>query len=188
MHFGCHTQLNDPHWIHSVPDLRPRAPRKTAKWLQDRGSLTSQVKRACLKRVRVQVLQQSWGRLQYEADFLEMPRIRRAWLREVQILCGEQAWIYARTVIPVTTLTGGAKVLLRLGTKPLGSVLFADPTVVRGKVEVARIQPCHWLYQRAAPRDLPPYLWGRRSVFWMRGQPLLVVEVFLTNPVDILPP
>ncbi len=153
-------------------------------WLVDTGSLTRRVVRACPGHMRVEVLREVWGRADAgEAVTLGMHRNRqsRVWLREVRLLCDEQPWVYARTVIPVHTLTGPARCLLHLGSRPLGAVLFADPMVVRGGVEVARLQPHHRLYQRAALPSvaMPAILWGRRSVFWIGNRPLLVAEVFL---------
>jgi len=135
--------------------------------------------------MQVQVLRQVWGRPDSgEALALGMKRHGRVWLREVQLLCDDQSWVYARTVIPATTLAGPARCLLRLGNRPLGAVLFADPTVVRGGVEIACLRSRHRLYRRASLSltTKPTILWGRRSLFWMGGRPLLVAEVFLPAP------
>ncbi|CAK0750640.1 putative chorismate pyruvate-lyase [Gammaproteobacteria bacterium] len=171
-----------PRWLGTLSCFHPRIPTKFVPWLMDEGSLTRRVTRACAGRVRVQVLDQSWGRASSdEAVALGMNRHGRVWLREVQLLCDDQPWIYAHTVIPITTLTGPARRLLRLGNRPLGAVLFADPKTIRGKVEIVRLQPHHRLYQRAThfTAVMPDILWGRRSLFWVGNRPLLVIEVFL---------
>ncbi|MDX1656372.1 MAG: chorismate lyase, partial [Candidatus Competibacteraceae bacterium] len=89
------------------------------------------------------------------------------------------------------TLRGRGRRLTRLGNRSLGEVLFSDPTVTRGAVEVARVGPASWLHQRAWPgprHDLRP-LWGRRSLFWLAGRPLLVCELFLPDlPVSFSQP
>jgi chorismate--pyruvate lyase len=89
--------------------------------------------------------------------------------------------VFARTVIPRATLTGPRRRLTRLKTRPLGAVLFADPSMQRGPVEIARLTPRDKLYP-VALRHLgrqPPEIWGRRSLFTLGGKPLLVSEIFL---------
>ena len=110
-----------------------------------------------------------------------MPFRERALIREVQLLCGETPWVFARTVIPVRTLTGAQRRLAWLGSRPLGAYLFADPAMQRGPVELVCIRPGAEMYQAAVKSlaDHPGSLWGRRSLFRLAGKPLLVCEMFL---------
>lgn len=106
----------------------------------------------------------------------------RALIRQVQLLCGNRPWVYARTVIPATSMCGRLQRLARLGNRPLGAMLFADPGMRRGRVELARITPGQTLFAAAlghTGRDTPAAIWGRRSVFRIADKPLLVSEVFL---------
>lgn len=102
-------------------------------------------------------------------------------MREVHLLCGDTPWVYARTVMPVSALRGRQRRLSRLGNKPLGAALFADPGLQRGEVQVARIGREEALFGRAlaAPPAEIDAIWGRRSVFRLRGSALLVSEIFL---------
>ena len=153
-------------------------------WLLDTGSLTQRLRRACADRFRVHVLHQGWTRpSRDEARALRLRPGARAWTREVQLFCGEQPWVFARTLIPAKTLRGRGRRLTRLGAKPLGEVLFADPRVRRGPVEIARIPAGQRLHRRAFTGfvEPPATIWGRRSVFWIDDGPLLVCEFFLTD-------
>jgi len=89
--------------------------------------------------------------------------------------------VFARTIIPHATLTGEEKHLGHLQNKPLGAVLFAEPTMRRSEVEVAEIKPGQRLYHTATSRlsTNPKSIWGRRSVFYLHHKPLLVSEIFL---------
>jgi chorismate--pyruvate lyase len=60
-------------------------------------------------------------------------------------------------------MQGPLKRLRSLNERPLGEFLFRDPTLRRYQLE---------LTQSAAG-------WGRRSLFYLHGQPLLVAEFFL---------
>jgi len=73
--------------------------------------------------------------------------------------------------------------LTHLKSKPLGAVLFADPTMERGPVEIARLTHGDKLYPVAMRRHdrAATAIWGRRSVFRLGGLPLLVSEIFLPD-------
>lgn len=132
----------------------------------------------------MRILGQGWSRpLNDEARVLGLRLGAWAWIREVQLLCDHQPWVFARTLIPAETLRGRGQRLTRLGTRPLGEVLFADPGVRRGPVEIARIAASQRLHQWAfADRaESPDAIWGRRSLFWIAKHPLLVCEIFLPD-------
>lgn len=105
----------------------------------------------------------------------------QAIIRQVQLLCNDCPWVYARTVIPATSMRGRLQRLAHLGTRPLGAMLFTDPGMRRGIVELARITHGQQLYVDALQRSLKraDEIWGRRSVFRIAGKPLLVSEIFL---------
>ena len=161
---------------------RSQVPDGLLDWLLDTASLTRRIQLACGGRFRVQVLEQGWGRPRRdEIAALRMRADERALIRQVQLRCDERVWVYARTIIPLATLTGRQRRLAHLGSKPLGAVLFADPAMRREPVQVACIRRGQPLYE-AACRDLrgrPVEIWGRRSVFRLAGKPLLVAEIFL---------
>jgi len=176
----CHRA--EPVW-HVASRLHHRdVPEPVLRWLLDPASLTRRVQSACSGRFRVEVLSQGWARPQLnEMQVLGIRSHSWAFVREVQLLCEDQPWVFARTVIPRTTLTGPRRRLTRLRNRPLGAVLFADPTMERGPVEIARLTPCDRLYPQVV-HDLaspPASIWGRRSVFTLAGYPLLVSEIFL---------
>ena len=112
---------------------------------------------------------------------LNMPESSLGWVRQVQLLCDGKPWVYARTIIPLTSLRGRLRRLAHLGTRPLGGMLFADPGMRREIVELACIRKGQDMYA-AATRGLtgkPDCVWGRRAVFRIARKPLLVSEVFL---------
>ena len=65
-------------------------------------------------------------------------------------------------------------------------MLFTDPTVRRGEIEVVCLQAGHALYdmtKRAEP-ELSDTIWARRSLFYIGDKVLLVNEIFLPNLID----
>ncbi len=162
--------------------LRSSLPRGLSGWLLDTASLTLRLQRLCPGKFQVQVLSQAWDAPGIdEARVLGMRPAGLAIIRQVHLLCDGQPWVYARTVIPATSLRGKLQRLAKLGTRPLGGVLFADPGMQRGPVELARICREESVYQAATGHlpQAPAEIWGRRAVFRLSGRPLLVSEVFL---------
>lgn len=151
-------------------------------WLFDPASLTQRVREACTGKFSVRVKHQGWGRPRLdESRALGLCPTQYALIREVHLLCDDRPWVFARTVIPVSTLRGDQRRLAHLGSRPLGAVLFADPHMVRSPVQAAPIRFGHPLYAAAVQglKAKPEVIWGRRSVFRLGGKPLLVSEFFL---------
>ena len=150
--------------------------------LLDQGSLTQRIIDSCPGRFRVQVLGQYRLRPELsERSVLSMGCHDIAFIREVRLLCDERPWIFARSVIPQTTLTGPQRRLARLGNRPLGAILFADRTMRRSPVQLTHLEPGHTLHAHAVAGigDRFGDFWGRRSLFFVGGKPLLVSEFFL---------
>ncbi len=123
-----------------------------------------------------------WGRTLYsEGAILRMRRGEAAIIREVELLVDDVPWVFARTIIPASSLRGPAKRLTLLGTKPLGEVLFAEPHTERVMMEMASLNRRHNLFNKAVRNmgSQPEQLWGRRTLFNLSGSNLLVNELFL---------
>ncbi len=172
----------EPHWSEQGRLLRARVPTDRLHWLLDTASLTHRVRQTCRGQFRVRVLSQGWGKpLRSEVRLLRLRRGERCLVREVQLLCDERSWVFARTIIPTRTLSGPQRRLAHLGNRPLGAFLFADPSMRRGTVQIAALSARHGMFARATHnlRRCPAQVWGRRSVFHVGGKPLLVSEFFL---------
>lgn len=172
----------EPCWTALSSRRLPGATPGIHAWLSDSGSLTRSMVASCRGRFHVDLVQQDYGTaMPSETALLAAGPAQATLIREVRLYCGRQAWVFARTLIPMANLRGPAYALTRLGSRPLGEVLFSDPTTRRLAVEVARITPRHRLFIRAtAHRNRKPdAIWGRRTLFDYGGQHILVNEIFL---------
>ena len=174
----------EPLWRPARRLNRAGIPEKYLPWLFDPASLTERIVNRCHGGFRVQLLDQRRARpLRSEAQALGMRLGSRAIVRQVRLMCGHTPWVYARTIIPPPTFARKFHRFTRLGARSLGTMLFADPSMQRGGVEVACLTPVDQLYYLAT-RDLadkPETIWGRRSLFRLGGKPLLVCEFFLPD-------
>ena len=151
-------------------------------WLFHDDSLTARLVAGCTGEFRVEVLRQRYARGQLnEARLLGIPPCQVALLREVYLYCGNERVVYARSIIPLKTLTGKQTRLAHLRNRPLGGFLFSCPSMQRGQVQLAAIRCGDPVYVRAMPAQDTngKDLWGRRSVFRLNGKPLIVAEIFL---------
>lgn len=178
----------EPLWRPARQLNRSRIPEKILPWLLYPASLTERIVNRCRQQFHVQLLSQERIRpLRNEAMALGMHLNRCTIVRQVQLVCGNTPWVYARTIIPPRTLARKFHRFTHLGTHSLGSMLFADPTMERGAVEVTCLTPADRLYNLAARhlRNKPETIWGRRSVFRLSGKPLLVCEFFLPDIAEL---
>jgi len=171
----------EPVWQSCERLRRSALPVQWRDWLLDHSSLTRRLQRNCPGSFRVEVLGQRMARpMLSEARALGRPPHEIALVRQVRLFCGQTPWVFARTVVPLPSLRSGLRRLAVLGSTPLGEVLFADPNMYRSPIEVARIHSRHRLHAMIDPSaQTAAAYWGRRSVFYLQNNPLLVSEFFL---------
>ncbi|MFD2231641.1 chorismate--pyruvate lyase family protein [Alkalimarinus sediminis] len=153
-------------------------PNEWRSWVLDRGSLTQRLIHASNGDFSVRVTRQQWLQPKRdEALLLGCPITTHALIREVELLCHGEVWVVARSVIPFTTLQGEERQLKVLGNRSLGSFLFKSRAMKRGPLQITQTSPESLAMQTDNRTDEP--LWGRRSLFFLHGKPLLVSELFL---------
>jgi chorismate--pyruvate lyase len=173
------------HWRLARGLRHQQIPAYLRDWVLDPGSTTRRIYQAFGVAQKIRMIQQGWcAPHPSEAGLLNLPLRRRALIREVELSCQDQVWMVARTVFPAQTLKGkqGSRLAYYLDERPLGSLLFREPTTQRSEFELAVLQPQHFEYQWAI-RSQPEHdlLWARRSIIWFDHKPLLLTEVFLPD-------
>ena len=164
-------------WYQRHQLISRQVPHNILSWLFDTASLTARLKRHCPNRFSVHVINQTMARpTPEEHKILSIPYGRSALMRQVCLYCNEIPMIYARTVIPLKTLSGAQRIYANLGSKPLGEMLFTDRTMHRDEVMVAEFKLTELPLNEPVEDDT---CWGRRSVFRVGSKPLLVSEYFL---------
>lgn len=166
-------------WRDDLPRLAASAP--YLSWLREQGSLTARLKASC-REFSVRCLRQGLEPVgRDEGAFLGLRPGSRVWVREVLLCCDGIPVVFAHTVMARRPrhpfdLRFGA-----LGERSLGSLLFSDPRIVRGKLQFRRLDARHPMFRQAASAlpDTPAGLWARRSGFGCGAKTVLVNEVFL---------
>ena len=156
--------------------------RRLGAGLLQTGSLSRYLQARCRGAFRVQPEAETWQRpLPDEAARLSQSADETAFIRVAWLKSGAQRLVYARTVIPKTTLAQTGDRLTGLGARPLGEVLFAEGAR-RSPLRYARRPPSAALGGRLLQdqgQAMTEALWARQSLFHLQDAPLLITEVFL---------
>jgi chorismate--pyruvate lyase len=180
--------ISEPTWQLLTSDLsiQLKVQLGPALWevLSDTGSLTDIVKRDCSGSFSVTVLSQTEERPAHsEASYLGLQSTDSAVLRNVLLCDDGTPLVFAHSVMPLKTLEGAGEVLGNMGSKPLGAELFSNPLIRRGDIQITALAPSHPIFASATssiPQGLG-LIWGRRSMFFVGENPLLVCEFFLPS-------
>ena len=168
-------------WQPAHGGILVQMPENLGPWLIDNGSLTRKLVALSKDQFEVQVLRQEVATPgAAEANALKMTQQTPVMIREVVLKGRGRPWVFARSILPMTTMTGRLAGLRTLSNQPLGELLFQDPSMTREPLEAACL-PARILSVPAALAAGDEPLWARRSVFFLDQKPLLVSEVFLSE-------
>ncbi|MCL6414317.1 chorismate lyase [Aestuariirhabdus sp. Z084] len=175
------TTLYANQWRPQSHILTSDLPEPWRSWLLDRGSLTQRLMRRYPGGFEVQLIRQRWARpTPSERHCLDIGQREMANIREVLLMGDGVPRVFARSVLPHSTLIGANRCLLHLKNKPLGAFLFGNPAMERGEIEIAPL-PVSQLNAHLPHRYDEQIGWGRRSLFYLGHRPLSVCEVFLPS-------
>jgi len=157
-------------------------PAHLRSWLIDPNSLTARLKKHC-QHFRVELLGQQIQPCQGDEIFAGINEGDKVLVREVLLYCDEQPQVFARSILPLSSLTGEEQALANLGTQSLGQVIFNNPSLERHAIEIAHYDQASAMAILSNRLGLiaTEHLWGRRSIFVLERKPFMVAEVFLPN-------
>ena len=148
-------------------------------WLIGKGLLTQRVKDVCGKAYRLRMIEQNTGLLDAAQKASLLRNDSAGLFREIKMFCGDKVWVYARTIIPDSTLNRHPW-LAEIGDAALGETLNDLSGVERSSFEYAWLPASDPVATRAlrGAEIKPAGLWARRYRFTLHGAPLLVQELF----------
>lgn len=175
----------------------PDWPDDVRSWLQTSGSLTVRLQQTH-GQFRVEVRRQGCGRVLWdEAHAIGVRAGRQVRLRQVTLWAGGQARVVAHTAVKHAGAQSDWPFWRHLGTRSLGTVLFRDPGVRRGRLQFACLPQSHPLAVEAAQvfgrlahsqsafdGGVSGRRWYARRAVYLRAAgrtPLVVTEVFVST-------
>lgn len=165
---------------------KPILAKALQSWLIDTGSLTARLQ-ARYAHFAVKPVAVKYAKpMVDEAAVLRLPVHQMALIREVLLMDDNQPVVFAHSVLPRASLRGAWNGLGKLGNKPLGATLFANPKVKRTPLEYKKLPCQHPISMRVAEhlKISPKLLWARRSIFSLNCARILVTEVFLPQLLE----
>ncbi len=169
------------HWQNKESVLIDTSDVEIHDFLFHEDSLTRYIQLRCEGDFNIELMSESLQRaMSDESQFLSLQSDELTFIRKSRLKCGDQAVVYARTIMPQKTIEGENQWLTTLGTKPLGDILFNDENTYRTDMRYAKIPVDCELHREATEGlDITSELWGRQSLFYTVQQPLLITEIFL---------
>lgn len=141
-------------------------------WLLAPGSLTQLLKEKSENQFEVRVTSEEWTSFSstgLRGLFGPLDDSHRFWSRKVILRGKGEDWVMAHTLVPEHSLFSPLSKILKLKNKPLGEYLFSHPQLLRLSFELSAVaDDC----------------WGRRSLFFLHGKPIMVAEFFLPQLVQ----
>lgn len=157
-----------------------------ADWLLNPESLTARLQSLC-HNFRVEVLGQQVQTCSAQEANEDVLAGEEVLVREVVLWCDDSPQVYARSLLPLASLTGEQQKLAHLGDQPLGQVLFNQSTMQRKVFQIAKLEHTPALSSLLnelglqADNETTSPIFARRSVFVIEDKPFMVAEAFLPN-------
>lgn len=162
--------LSQTSWFSNATDLEPSPSVSMHSWLTKPYVLGNALEKGHGS-IQVQVLSESFETpFDHEKAFLDKNEEGSFFVREVYLKNQEKVLTYGRVVIPFVTYKNNESKIVELKDKSFGKhILYSHPNCTRGEFEYACTQ-----YQNHP-------LWGRRSLFRLNDDPLIVTEFYMTD-------
>jgi len=134
-------------------------------WLLEQGPITKRIK--SMKKFRLELIQDELSEVKEDEILFLTTDDESIRVREVILYGNDTPMVFARTIIPNTTINKGLKELGEIGNKPLGDILFEKNIFSEEDIVFATF------------KDGKSIFWGRKIKYSVKNQPFSVMEVFL---------
>ena len=136
-------------------------------WMKESDSITSRIK--SFSDFRLELLNDGPGEINIVEDDLIISNYEKNNIREVILHSNNKPFIYAKSIIPMETITFGLEILGNLRENPLGDILFSHPNIKKRYMLFAKFKSEHGLF------------WGRKGIYTVNDYPFSVCEIFLID-------
>ncbi|MEJ6767209.1 MAG: chorismate lyase, partial [Gammaproteobacteria bacterium] len=104
-------------------------------WLLEKGPITKRIK--SVKKFRLELIQDKVANVEKVDKTFINSKSRKIRVREVVLFGNTKPMVFARTIIPNTTIEKGFAELGTLGESPLGDILFKKDIFIKENVAYA---------------------------------------------------
>ena len=149
--------------------------------------------------LKIHIIQECWAQgstlFEDERLALTLSETDKIWLREITMICNNEPWVFARTIIPTQHLNSPFNALINSGQEPIGNLLFSNENIQRQIFSFAAVNEKHAWHQHIKaqttinedePAQLKNQYWIRQSQFNAQSDKLLLTECFLPAMTNAL--
>ena len=136
-------------------------------WLLEDGSITQKISGMAI--FQLEIIRDQLGLAsmnEYWALGLFPQPVR---VREVILSGNNQPMVYAKSIIPFSTSSKGYPELEKIGSKPLGDLIFTSDLFIKESR----------MFAPFIKHGDPSKVWGRKTNYSVQGYPFSIMEVFL---------
>ena len=150
----------------SIESIESKVDASILSWLSESGPITNRIKLS--QKFELELLNDEIDEISKEEElflnsFSETFRFRR-----VILLGNNTPVVYAKSVIPSSTIENGLSSLGKIGNAPLGDILFTPGVFTKLEMVCASF----------LSKEKNVY-WGRKIKYSVNSEPISVMEVFL---------
>lgn len=186
MHKNSFLFTQEPQWKKILSGKKPLLSSEVQSWVYEKGSLTRRLKQTYADSFAVEILFHRWKpAFLSECNLLKLPHQQFNLIREVLLHADGKPLILARTILPKQTIKVAKRNLSHLGNRPLGEVIFSYPKLERLELNTCCIQPKQWNTPLIDKVNIEQTIWGRRTVYAIHHQQMLVSEFFLPGALEL---
>lgn len=186
MHKNSFLFTQEPQWKKSRPGIKQTFPANVSPWIYEKNSITKRLRSFYGQAVTVEILFHRWKpAYPSECTLLKLPHQQFNLIREVLLHADGKPLILARTILPEQTIKVAKRNLSHLGTRPLGEVIFSYPKLERLELNTCSIPQHLWTHSLTNKVNTTQQVWGRRTIYAIQKQKMLVSEFFMAGALEL---
>lgn len=150
----------------SIESIESKVDASILSWLSESGPITNRIKLS--QKFELELLNDEIDEISKEEELFLNSVSETFRVRRVILLGNNTPVVYAKSVIPSSTIENGLSSLGKIGNAPLGDILFTPGVFTKLEMVCASF----------LSKEKNVY-WGRKIKYSVNSEPISVMEVFL---------
>jgi chorismate--pyruvate lyase len=150
----------------SIESIESKVDASILSWLSESGPITNRIKLS--QEFELELLNDEIDEISKEEELFLNSVSKTFRVRRVILLGNKTPVVYAKSVIPTSTIENGLSSLGKIGNAPLGDILFTPGVFTKLDMVCASF----------LSKEKNVY-WGRKIKYSVNSEPISVMEIFL---------
>ena len=150
----------------SIESIESKVNTSILSWLSESGPITNRIKLS--QEFELELLNDDIDEISKEEELFLNSVSKTFRVRRVILLGNKTPVVYAKSVIPTSTIENGLSSLGKIGNAPLGDILFTPGVFTKLDMVCASF----------LSKEKNVY-WGRKIKYSVNSEPISVMEIFL---------